>query len=312
MSASQNKINRNLIKRPTLEVTSLAGFISEVIKWRIDGNHATAFRGQRFYGWRAAPKIFRQDLGLLSSEDLAVRDIVSIHPNEFSSDNTMFDRLVRMQHFGMPTRLLDVTTNPLVALWFATEPSDNKEEHDGSVQAFFVPKNRQRYYDSDRVSCLANIANLKKTEKEALFAAAHNGLSIEEFNKAHAADLLCYYIGLEKTGFRPRINPADLLKAVYVKPKMSNKRIIAQSGAFLIYGAENDASADEGHAAAAPQDLKGKRLWIKEENKAEIREHLSVLGINESILFPEIDKAAKFITEQYGISRRGRSQNTLI
>nr|WP_257627200.1 FRG domain-containing protein [Enterobacter roggenkampii] len=24
----------------------------------------------------------------------------------------MFDRLVRMQHFGLPTRLLDVTSNP--------------------------------------------------------------------------------------------------------------------------------------------------------------------------------------------------------
>ncbi|MBW4236742.1 FRG domain-containing protein [Enterobacter roggenkampii] len=49
---------------------------------------------------------------MYASEDLAVRDIVSLHPNEFSSDKTMFDRLVRMQHFGLPTRLLDVTSNP--------------------------------------------------------------------------------------------------------------------------------------------------------------------------------------------------------
>ena len=32
----------------------------------------------------------------------------------------MFDKLVRMQHFGLPTRLLDVSRNALVA--FSLQP----------------------------------------------------------------------------------------------------------------------------------------------------------------------------------------------
>lgn len=312
MNDQQPRKTSDLISRPTLEVTDLGGYIHEVLKWTIDGQKATAFRGQRFYGWRVVPKIFRKEVGLLNSEHLAVRDIVSIHPNEFTSDDTMFDRLVRMQHFGLPTRLLDVTTNPLVALWFATEPSYLENERDCSIQAFFIPQIRQRYYDSDRVSCLANIANLKKSEKEELFKCVQKELSTTDFNLTESAKLLCYYIGLEKIGFQNRIVPEDLLKAVYVKPKMSNKRIIAQSGAFIIYGAESEILATKSHAAPAHMDFKGKRLWIREENKSLIRDQLATLGIQESTLFPEIDKTATFIAQLYGKKRSVQSTDPLI
>lgn len=56
-----------------------------------------------------------------------------ICPNEFLGNR--FDSLVKMQHFGMPTRLLDTTTNPLVALYFACE-SDKQLDKDGAVYMF--------------------------------------------------------------------------------------------------------------------------------------------------------------------------------
>ena len=46
-----------------------------------------------------------------------------------------WDALVVAQHYGMATRLLDWTTNPLIALWFAI--SDRKVESDGYV--FLLP-----------------------------------------------------------------------------------------------------------------------------------------------------------------------------
>lgn len=291
--------------RPSKQITSVSDFVRHVVNWRLDGHPPTAFRGQSHYGWYSVPKLFRDDNDIHSSENYAVRDIVSLHPSEFESDKTMFDRLVRMQHFGLPTRLLDVTTNPLVALWFATEISKSSEDYHGAVQAFLVPKDRQRYYDSDRVSCMANIANLTKKQKEELASCAMTTSSVIEFNKQPVVDTLVFHIGMEKAHFRNVVNPDDLLRPIYVKPKMSNKRIIAQAGAFMLWGVNVDASR-------VGERLRQDRIWIDEADKAHIRDELNLLGINERTLFPEIDKSAKFITDLYGSRRRGLSASSLL
>ncbi|MFJ5365659.1 FRG domain-containing protein [Pectobacterium punjabense] len=283
-----------MIRRPNQYIDSVAEFVEFVMGWKYEDKAPTAFRGQSFFGWPTIPKIFRDSVGLYEKENLAVRDIVSVHPSEFESDRTMFDRLVRMQHFGLPTRLLDVTINPLVALWFATANSV-KEESDGTVQAFYVPESRQRYYDSDRVSCLSNLANLKLKDKDAIFRFINDGIKKEEFNQQEEVDRLLYHIGMEKPHFRPIINPDDLLRPVYVKPKMANKRIIAQSGAFLLYGAKH--SKRKGNE----KGVKINRVGIKEDDKSKIRMELQKLGVNESTLFPEIDRTARFITDMHSV-----------
>ena len=43
-----------------------------------------------------------------------------------------FDVLAKLQHYGFPTRLLDATSNPLVALYFACA-GKNESEKDGAV-----------------------------------------------------------------------------------------------------------------------------------------------------------------------------------
>lgn len=57
-------------------------------------------------------------------------------------DRSALEILAQFQHLGAPTRLLDVTFNPLIALWFAVEPKyaagKQVEDVDGRLIAFDV------------------------------------------------------------------------------------------------------------------------------------------------------------------------------
>lgn len=277
--------------RRVIDINSVSEFVDHVMHWKRDNQLPVAFRGQSYFGWRAEPRLFRDDVGLYKHEKNAVRDIVSVHPQEFRDDQTMFDRLVRMQHYELPTRLLDVTLNPLVALYFATARYQDASGDDqaGKVQALFLPDARQRYYDSDRVACMANLANLTYEEKQLLGTAYR--APPHEFNDNDAVKRLVWFVRQETPAFEPNIIPQDLALPVFVKPKMSNRRIIAQSGAFILYGAKRSRQADS--------DLRILKVHIVAERKTAIREELERLGINASVLFPEIDKAAEFIVKRY-------------
>jgi len=74
----------------------------------------------------------------------------------------MLDRLARMQHYSLPTRLLDLTTNPLVALYFACKDAPTRR---GEVIALTVKRRDVKYFDSDTASCLANLSHLQPAEK---------------------------------------------------------------------------------------------------------------------------------------------------
>ena len=258
------------------------------------------FRGQRDASWPIVAGIFRPKFKeLLENEKRAVRDLISVHPSEFATDETMFDKLVRMQHFGLPTRLLDVSRNALVALYFATEPSPHRKPSDGMVTAFAVPPEREKYFDSDSVSCIANLANMTSEEKGEIYRLKELLIElpvdeqITKFNNDGVIKRLHQFIKSEKSYFQPIINPIDLLQPYYVHPKMSNRRILAQSGAFILYG------IDPFRELFFPYKIEETPFLVPQKAKDPIRNALANLGINESTLFPEIDKAAARIKNQY-------------
>jgi hypothetical protein len=280
---------------------TLTDFIEEFAQYLSGSKYLKCFRGQRDASWPTVAGIFRPKFKeLLENEKRAVRDLISVHPSEFATDETMFDKLVRMQHFGLPTRLLDVSRNALVALYFATEPGPHRSKPtDGMVTAFAIPPEREKYFDSDSVSCIANLANMTSEEKGEIYRLKELLIElpvdeqITKFNSDGVIKRLHQFIRSEKSYFQPIINPIDLLQPYYVHPKMSNRRILAQSGAFILYG------IDPFKELFFPYKIEETPFLVPQKAKDPIRNTLANLGINESTLFPEIDKAAARIKNQY-------------
>ena len=108
--------------------------------------------------FKLVPFIYR-DKRFIENEDKIYRETIAKVPYDFNGKNTI-ESLVLMQHYGVPTRILDLTTNPLVALYFACDDDKNKDA-DGEVIVFDIPEESTCYFDSDKVTILANLAKCK-------------------------------------------------------------------------------------------------------------------------------------------------------
>ena len=107
-----------------IRINSVAEFIQKIVQLDKEEGTQIFYRGHADRDWELLPSIFRTPNGV-EKEHLLFRDMVAHEPQSFLGCQSTLDHLVQMQHYGLPTRLLDVTANPLVALYFACEQVDN-------------------------------------------------------------------------------------------------------------------------------------------------------------------------------------------
>jgi len=110
------------MKEEEIQVNSVSEFIEKIVQLDKEEGTETFYRGHANRDWELLPSIFRTPNGV-EKEHLLFRDMVAHEPQSFSECKSALDYLVQMQHYGLPTRLLDMTTNPLVALYFACQPT---------------------------------------------------------------------------------------------------------------------------------------------------------------------------------------------
>lgn len=283
-------------------------------KSRFMDGHMFYFRGESDISWKLSPSIMRNlEKGkepFQEKEGKMLLDLMSQRPQDFASATSALSQWVIAQQHGLRTRLLDITRNPLVALFHACENSSNSEKSnqaDGALHVFVVPENRNivKSFDSDAISVVANLAKLPLFEQHALMGkfsdygeAAGRVLRGRSNRYPDIMDRLYHHIRQEKPYFKERIDVRDLFRVFVVEPMQSFERIKAQSGAFLVSAfherfEKENVLASNGNIPVYDYY----KLVVPAGSKKDILSELRFLNVTREVLFPGLDETAAAIVK---------------
>jgi hypothetical protein len=280
-------INNDPIQYPKIE--SLTDYIKEIIELRerliSDGrSESLFFRGQSNVEWDIRPSIFRNSL--VSFEDKIIQKAIARAPFEFNNHSNAFEKLTKLQHYGLPTRLLDVTMNPLVALYFACQPANESLGNISGGDSLAIENDGVVYYscaydesiESSRIQLTSSIA-------------------LKEINK----DTTLKKLKEDLVGSSHEIDPSNFISIIqgnyFVKSNHSNDRLVRQSGAFMLTGAITITediddlwhSKVQKSVCSVNSEFSQERFIISGEAKERILDELDFCNINEATLFPELE-----------------------
>ena len=276
------------------------------------------FRGESRKYCCLRPSVMRpkskEQYPLRERESDLLMELIRRRPEDFMDESTALGQLMIAQHYRLPTRLLDVSQNPLVSLFHACEKDNKHDKLDAQLHVLVMPRSMVKPYTSHTVSVIANFTKLKRGEQNLLLtktkeytkgqfdcppSSSQTPLRTSEYRSAMAR--LVQYIRLEHSSFEERIDPRDFFKVFVVQPQQSIERIRAQSGAFLLSAFHEQLDeADVGKINCDVPIYHQYTFKIPYKLKKRIRKQLSTLNITEETMYPGLEKAAKAVKRQYG------------
>lgn len=293
------------------EIRSVSSFIDAIFKLKcekaaeLSNGSYWFFRGQKSSIWSMRPNVFRQKM--LNFEYSTIQDAIRQRPYEFRECQSDFEILTKLQHYGLGTRLLDVTLNPLVALYFATEPckemvygknGQGKEIlRDGKVVFQYGYGHKVNELDVS-IGCalpFVEFYNGLTLGDLCNFFQEHGVISAEQYNFLKAKDYKKFVEIIQKNSF--------------VISSHSNDRLVQQSGAFIVPTAikivHTEGSIGDSIVRKAICDLDSEFdnhcFIIPHKYKDQIRDELDFLNINEATLFPEFEHQLLYLKSKKSV-----------
>lgn len=264
------------------EIRSIGEFLADVQQrtsgWFRENFASPWFRGQRDAAQLPVPSIFRRGYFEREATISATFRLRALAFGHTPPTERLDQWLFLMQHFGLPTRLLDWTESPLIALYFAIE------------SYFFMPARDIR--TSAGIWVLNPIALNRLTFPDA---------AVFPNTWAEGPVLEDFKIAFGTAGKDPQIDPRT--KEVYynqptqypvaVQPSFVHPRVASQRGCFTIHGHRPDDF--ETLADTQPSFGKGSLLKYTIVPRA-IKPMIATLfdlGISPANVFPDLDGLAQ-------------------
>lgn len=286
-------------------IDSVSSFIENIkqVKEKKESKDGTStelyFRGQETEFWDIEPSIFRDDM--LSIEHKLMQIPLQKSPTEFRDLNSMFDIMTKYQHYGMCTRLLDLTTNPLVALYFACkkhglEKYVTEDNVEVEKEPYGVIYYTDKYYPS------------QSTDLEIQIVSALASYDLEKENTlSDVLEKLCHDQIIDKETKDNWIKKYKEFVVIVqnnymVMPTYTNERLRKQSGVFLLislFSFNKEIEVEKSIISKAKGKLKEEFseecFYISGDSKETILKELDLYNINEATLFPELEHQLSYI-----------------
>ncbi|MBX3265758.1 MAG: FRG domain-containing protein [Acidobacteria bacterium] len=237
------------------------------------------FRGCGDSSFELIPSLYRhrsakkpEDFANLE-EQLVTRFKQRSIPYEIRPLSNQWDTLFFMQHYGIPTRLLDWTENPLTGLHFALMSAQRKVNQAGS-----------KVYEH-----AAAVWVLDPTIWNT------HALSRQTYNAGplvHESEELSGYTWRKDFAGMQRL-PVGLYGA------HNSPRIVAQQGVFVVFGQDSVPMETLYSDSKFPDDCLIK-IEIKKNLIGRLRKALLDIGVTESIMFPDLDGLARETRRIFG------------
>jgi len=261
-----------------LRPKSFTEYVQEIERLNGASDDPIWFRGAGKASYQLLPTLYRHSLKKAVPEiaklerDTMIRFRQRSIPFSEKSLSDDWEALFFMQHYRVPTRLLDWSENPFVSFYFAVMSA-----------AFTVKKSGLSFLDDAAVWVLDPI----KWNRHALNHQSYDGGILVTKDP----ELLGYQ---PQTTFTKMNNHPVALYGAHNSP-----RIVAQRGVFTIFGQNLVSMESAFDKAAFPEDALIK-IVLEKASLPALRKSILSYGITESVVFPDLEGLAQEMRRDFG------------